>query len=963
MAENKKITELTSATPSGGFAFVVATGDDNYRVSYKDLSEQSSIGAKTGSFLDALTISGTQVLTGVVDDPAFQDLQDQVDQGGGGGGGGGIDTSTFVFFSDADNENGSIFKTYHSTPTSDTHLSGITVDNSDDIRLNIRWDGPSNDYMGTGYIDGQQIPLENIVELGDKTRRFEGYLDNLNLQGKTSVLAEANGATAELSFSSLGSGPQPSSVTIDNITNATPAQGQELGTDSLKSGDIINVFVDFDFSQYPDQLQRPTEIKVFAYELAEEIEYDTYNFVNTNGDIHRATIPVTVSNYSGDLNVRVVAKNGIGTIGTITTSSNTVNVDQVYPAISISAPSSYSGRTDGLREGENAVFSNTISNFDPNSGDTVSYTVIGSEISINEPATYTVQKTVQYVQGIFSNSSNVNVEALKVSNGSKSSAQTTVRVANGPVINTLSIDNNSVSAQSPNIVGTSAIKGGDTINLVAQIDTNGVSQNNISIQVYNEGISNLVNFSNFSSTSIGGDVYRYTIPVTVTSSRNGSLTAKIICRNNYGTLSDDLTSSNNYEVDNVYPSASITSTSYPAINASTKNYTLTANGSSDYIFDGDVIGNDPTLNVNVGDTLVFQNDTGSHPLAIKDSSNLDVATQSGTSLNWIPTSAGTYTYYCVTHPGSMFGTITVSSVQSFQQAIKSSESAVVTNTASGFDQIEYSSQSNELNISNSTNFEGQKTVTYNSGNYNISSNNFQVKATKTSNGAVIIANSNVKIANSPIVLSIQNLASTLDSSASGMTDDFTLNGTQNFLSIPSLSTDPSQNPASSLSIISSGTNQSSNTFRITVKDVDQKGQFAWQASSFNLANIPTTVITNNANYNLAGFQPRDIIADPNSLAQGLAPIGTTVSNTSNLVFENVSKGGSGPNGGTMFTYKSYADGIQLGPNYNEIDQFTVCDSNGITDSQGDYVFNLDQDNRLANTSTANPAKFIIQETI
>ena len=863
MAENKKITELTSATPSGGFAFVVATGDDNYRVSYKDLSEQSSIGAKTGSFLDALTISGTQVLTGVVDDPAFQDLQDQVDQGGGGGGGGGIDTSTFVFFSDADNENGSIFKTYHSTPTSDTHLSGITVDNSDDIRLNIRWDGPSNDYMGTGYIDGQQIPLENIVELGDKTRRFEGYLDNLNLQGKTSVLAEANGATAELSFSSLGSGPQPSFVTIDDINNATPAQGQELGTDSLKSGDIINVFVDFDFSQYPDQLQRPTEIKVFAYELAEEIEYDTYNFVNTNGDIHRATIPVTVSNYSGDLNVRVVAKNGIGTIGTITTSSNTVNVDQVYPAISISAPSSYSGRTDGLREGENAVFSNTISNFDPNSGDTVSYTVIGSEISINDPATYTTQKTVQYVQGIFSNSPNVNVEALKVSNGSKSSAQTTVRVANGPVINTLSIDNNSVSAQSPNIVGTSAIKGGDTINLVAQIDTNGVSQNNISIQVYNEGISNLVNFSNFSSTSIGGDVYRYTIPVTVTSSRNGSLTAKIICRNNYGILSDDLTSSNNYEVDNVYPSASITSTSYP---------------------DG-------------------------------------------------------------------------------QQAIKSTESAVVTNTASGFDQIEYSSQSNELNISNSTNFEGQKTVAYNSGNYNISSNNFQVKATKTSNGAVIIANSNVKIANSPIVLSIQNLASTLDSSASGMTDDFTLNGTQNFLSIPSLSTDPSQNPASSLSIISSGTNQSSNTFRITVKDVDQKGQFNWQASSFNLANIPTTVITNNANYNLAGFQPRDIIADPNSLAQGLAPIGTTVSNTSNLVFENVSKGGSGPNGGTMFTYKSYADGIQLGPNYNEIDQFTVCDSNGITDSQGDYVFNLDQDNRLANTSTANPAKFIIQETI
>ena len=70
-----------------------------------------------------------------------------------------------------------------------------------------------------------------------------------------------------------------------------------------------------------------------------------------------------------------------------------------------------------------------------------------------------------------------------------------------------------------------------------------------------------------------------------------------------------------------------------------------------------------------------------------------------------------------------------------------------------------------------------------------------------------------------------------------------------------------------------------------------------------------------------------------------------------------------PNGGTMFTYKSYPNGIQLDENYNEVDQFTVCDSNGITDNQGDHVFNLDLDNRLANTSTTNNAKFIIQETI
>jgi hypothetical protein len=128
-----------------------------------------------------------------------------------------------------------------------------------------------------------------------------------------------------------------------------------------------------------------------------------------------------------------------------------------------------------------------------------------------------------------------------------------------------------------------------------------------------------------------------------------------------------------------------------------------------------------------------------------------------------------------------------------------------------------------------------------------------------------------------------------------------------------------------------------------------------------LAGKETTVISTNPNYTIEGFLSRTIQASPNSLGAGLSNIGTTVSNTNNISFENISEGGSAPNGGTFYTYQSYTDGIQLDNSYDENNKFTICNSNGITDSDGDHVFNLDKLNRSANTSTSNPASFVISE--
>ena len=65
MADNKKITDLPASIPSGGFNFIAATGaptNTNYRVTYVDIAEYSSIDTKTGQFTDSLSLSGSPVI-------------------------------------------------------------------------------------------------------------------------------------------------------------------------------------------------------------------------------------------------------------------------------------------------------------------------------------------------------------------------------------------------------------------------------------------------------------------------------------------------------------------------------------------------------------------------------------------------------------------------------------------------------------------------------------------------------------------------------------------------------------------------------------------------------------------------------------------------------------------------------------------------------------------------------------
>ena len=103
-------------------------------------------------------------------------------------------------------------------------------------------------------------------------------------------------------------------------------------------------------------------------------------------------------------------------------------------------------------------------------------------------------------------------------------------------------------------------------------------------------------------------------------------------------------------------------------NSAINTYTMdvTAAGSMDYIFAGDFSGTDPAININLGDTLVFNVSASGHPFWINDlqgtgnSNGVAVANNgtSSTTITWVPTAAGTYYYNCQFH-SMMTNTITV----------------------------------------------------------------------------------------------------------------------------------------------------------------------------------------------------------------------------------------------------------------------------------------------------------------
>tara|TARA_Y100000022_G_scaffold77062_1_gene66512 strand:+ start:1867 stop:4305 length:2439 start_codon:yes stop_codon:yes gene_type:complete len=767
----------------------------------------------------------------------------------------------FSFFSDVYSNQGVTKKTYYDTPDSDIYLSGVVVESANNLNIEIIWDGPNDEYIGEAFINNQQIPYSNIEELGDSSRKFKGHLNNFNAEGLSNITGKVNGKTIILPINEVGPGPTPVNIEMDDISNAIPKIGNTVGQTHLKEGDKINYFIQFATGDV-------TEIEILNSGAAEAIPSTGYTLTESGG-IYTATVPVTISNINdGTYGIAVKAKNTFGSIGETFLSNDITNVEQSYPNISIIEPLSYSGRNDGLRVGESTTFENTVLNWNPSS-DLISYDSL-STISIDNPNTYEQNKTVNYASGLFSEENNVTITATKVSNGSITSKDLSVKIANGPLITGIELSG-ILSSTAPHLIGASEAKAGDVLMSKIYIDGKGLPAENISLSVVDEFLSDgfqTAYNSGYNYNTLSDGSFEFEVPVNVFgyigfSSRDGDQPLSIIAKNNFNTLSDKFTSSSTFLLNNGdIPNISVTDVFYP----------------------------------------------------------------------------------------------------SGQQAIKSGESVIINNSGSNFDSISYSSPNNEISISNSGIYETGKTATYLSGDYNIGAEkNLLITCTKSSNGVVIESENTVNIANQPLTLSINNLNDKLISSPSGIDYSFNLISSQVMNGIPLLNTDPNQTNRSILTQNTSGTATGSNSYTIKISDADTKGDFTWSGEARNLANISTNLISNNANYILSGFTERTLECSPNSLGAGLVNLGTTVANPQNIYFENLSEGGAGPNGGVVYSYENISGGMQLNNTFDHLKKFTTCDISGLASASGDHIFNLDKINRFSNTSTINPAIFIISE--
>lgn len=209
------------------------------------------------------------------------------------------------------------------------------------------------------------------------------------------------------------------------------------------------------------------------------------------------------------------------------------------------------------------------------------------------------------------------------------------------------------------------------------------------------------------------------------------------------------------------------------------------------------------------------------------------------------------------HPMVFWGTI---SYPASQGALKNSEQATVAFSMADADHVAFSSPTGDLSINAPNLNEDPKTVTRISGSYNDSTANLRAVSVRDANGAQTTLDTLVKIANVAAVVGVTELAARLRSGGNNGTapQDHTITITSN----QELYAAPSVDAAAG-----AGTFQGSGfvggpkvwTRALRVVDTDSKGTFAWtNLAAVNLAGIPTTTITGDANYVLGGFVARTL---------------------------------------------------------------------------------------------------------
>jgi len=296
-----------------------------------------------------------------------------------------------------------------------------------------------------------------------------------------------------------------------------------------------------------------------------------------------------------------------------------------------------------------------------------------------------------------------------------------------------------------------------------------------------------------------------------------------------------------------------------------------------------------------------------------------------------------------------------------QEALKQSETADVTSTHSNIetgDTYAYSSNgTGELSIPADTTYAATKTVTRIAGGYRESGDNYKLTVQRAAlNGRSAIKYAMVRIAHDYPVVTVTGATARLG------TDDGTDNYKDHTITIQSNQRVMNDDSQKSSIDAPKGTFQGAGWTKsgyydyvrdLRVADADMVGggqaanDYSWaNVSVKNKALRETTTITTGPDYSLGGFEERQLTipAWPNREAD----IGVLVVDTSELGCENLSKGGAGPNGGTIFAFDN-SPGQGSTPD-DETDKFCISDGGDLVDDDNKYWYNKDYANAESNTS-------------
>lgn len=263
-----------------------------------------------------------------------------------------------------------------------------------------------------------------------------------------------------------------------------------------------------------------------------------------------------------------------------------------------------------------------------------------------------------------------------------------------------------------------------------------------------------------------------------------------------------------------------------------------------------------------------------------------------------------------------------------QASLKNSEVAQVTLQINNFDEVEYSSECNQLSISNSLGYDILKYVTRIDGDISIT-DNYCVNALKYSNGKYGEFKTTIEINNIPAVATLLGNHHFI-SSPNGELYTLTIECNNKIISANMSLPNGSQ-------IISKSISNDLITLVIKVKDENLKGEFGFEnIIIINASGLITNQIVNNV-IDFSGFVKRTVSVAP--WPNRKAYIGVVISNVNNLRCSNLSKDEQ-----DSFNFNFKLDKI------NEIDKYTIVDDNENIDIQGRYFYNCDLENSISNTT-------------